>query len=370
MTKRIYRRNRKYSKSCRNKTSINKEKANNYNNWYKWLVFIMLLLSPIYPTLSSFVYENNQYEFERRNIDESSILWAYYVDSDTMYDEKNKNIPMIESLDYFLSINTILDDERDLSWTNEIINYEVKPGDNISTIAYNFKVSNNSIYWANNLPKNSIIHPWDIIKIPPVSWLIHQTKKWDSIKSIAKKYSVDEKKILSQNLLSTDDILQVWEVIVIPWAIKKEKKPVYKAPKKKTTLKGSKWSEKYTGSKYVNAWWRYKLVRRKPKARFYWWNCTWYVSQYKNVNWQWNANQWLTNAKRKWHKTWATPTLGSIVVFSGRWYNPRFGHVWIVVDIKWSYIIVNDMNYRRINEVTYRRVSLKDRSIKWYIYVD
>jgi hypothetical protein len=28
------------------------------------------------------------------------------------------------------------------------------------------------------------------------------------------------------------------------------------------------------------------------------------------------------------------------------------------------------MNYRRLYEVTYRKIPINDRAIKWYIYVD
>jgi hypothetical protein len=38
--------------------------------------------------------------------------------------------------------------------------------------------------------------------------------------------------------------------------------------------------------------------------------------------------------------------------------------------VKGDTLIVKDMNYRRINEVTTRKVSKSDRSIKGYIYVD
>ena len=68
--------------------------------------------------------------------------------------------------------------------------------------------------------------------------------------------------------------------------------------------------------------------------------------------------------------TWSTPQLWAIVQFSGRWYNPIYGHVWIVVGINWGNIIVSDMNYRRINETTTRQVPIWDASIDWYIYVD
>jgi len=344
-----------------------------WNNWYNIVFFVLFFIVPFYPTFASFTYNNNQYDFLRDDIDETSIIWSFYAE-DNLDEENNENMPILEASDSFLSINSILNDERDLSWTNEIVNYEIKPWDNISSIAYKFKVSNNSIYWANNFSKKHIIHPWDIIKIPPTSWLIHQIKKWDNIAKLSKYYWISKEKILEQNLLTLEDNLNVWDVLVIPGAVKKVITPSYKTIPKKYYSKKVWWKwysfSKYAKSEYVNAWWKYKLVRRKPKHRFYWWNCTRYVAQYKNVNWWWNANQWLKNAKAKWQLTWNVPKLWSIVVFNWRWYNPRYWHVWIVMDILSDKIIISDMNYRRLNEITYRKIPKTDRAIKWYIYVD
>lgn len=340
-------------------------------NWYNFVILSILFLLPIYPIFASIVYSNNQYDFLRNDIDESSIIWSFY--SEGFEGDFNDNSPILENVDSYLSIKTILNNERDLDWTNEIVDYEIKSWDNISSIAYKFKVSNNSIYWANNFSKDHIIHPGDVIKVPPTSWLIHQVKKWDTIWSLAKLYSIDSEKIYEQNLITPDDTINIWDVLVIPWAIKKVEVPVYKnIPKKLVT----KWDtdsysfSNYAKSDYVNAWWKYKLVRRKPEHTFYWWNCTRYVSQYKNVSWWWNAKDWLNNASSKWIATWNNPSLGSIIVFNWRWYNPKYGHVWIVMDIVWDDIIISDMNYRRINEVTYRKIPKNERAIMWYIYVD
>ena len=345
-----------------------------FYNWYNFVILSILFLLPIYPIFASIVYSNNQYDFLRNDIDESSIIWSFYSDGeDNDNSDNSENRPILENIDSYLSIKTILNNERDLDWTNEIVDYEIKQWDNVSSIAYKFKVSNNSIYWANNFSKNHIIQPGDVIKIPPISWLIHQVKSGETINSLAKLYTIDSEKIYEQNLITPDDTIKVWDVLVIPWAIKKVPVPVYKKIPKKLVTKTDKTSysfSNYAKSDYVNAWWKYKLVWRKPQHTFYWWNCTRYVWQYKNVNWWWNANQWLKNAKAKWHPTGSNPTLWSIVVLNWRWYNPRYGHVWIVMDIVWSDIIVTDMNYRKINEVTYRKIPLNDRAILWYIYVD
>jgi surface antigen len=71
----------------------------------------------------------------------------------------------------------------------------------------------------------------------------------------------------------------------------------------------------------------------------------------------------LRNARAKGHKTGSTPTVGSIVSLNGRGYNPRYGHVAIVMDIKDGYIYVSDMNYRKLYEVTYRKIPVSSSSI-------
>lgn len=346
------------------------------NTIYIVLIFVTFVF-PLYPSLASFVYNNTNYDFYRWNIDESSIIESYYG-WDIQEWEAWYWLPIIESEDSFLSVNTILNDNRDLAGTNEILSYEIKSGDSFSSISYDFWISTSSILWANNFEKNHVLRPWDIIKVPPVSWLIHSVASWDTISSIAKKYEVEESKIKAQNLLSDNDTIKIWDNLVIPWAIKKIVIPVKPTTPVKAVA-NIKWNTKTTwwysfssqaNSQIVSSQWSYSLVRRAPKHTFYWGNCTWYVAQYKNVSWWWNANQWISNARAAWVSTWSTPKLWSIVQFTWTWYNPRYGHVWIVVEIKWDNIIVSDMNYRRLNEITYRKVPINDRSIDWYIYVD
>jgi surface antigen len=88
------------------------------------------------------------------------------------------------------------------------------------------------------------------------------------------------------------------------------------------------------------------------------------------VSWRGNANQWMRNAKSAGVKVWSTPVPGSIVQFSGRGYNRYYGHVGIVADVTDDSIIVKDMNYRGLYEVTIRRVPINDDTIDGYIYID
>lgn len=347
---------------------------------YKIVLIFIVLVFPFYPVLATFMYDNSVVDFYRWDIDESSILSSYYWD-DWVWD--NEDAILFESEDWnFLSVNTIVWWDRDLVWTNEIVTYEVKYWDSIASIASSFWVSRNSVLWANNFTDKTIIHPWDKIKVPPVSWLIHQVRKWDTISSIAKKYDINEEKILKQNLLTSEDPIKVWDEIIIPWWIKKIEVPIIKDSNKLLTKKPAQNVKKTTYQKawysFVDWWkseysedeWEYSLTKRTAKRTFYWWNCTRYVAQYKNVTWWWNAKDWLRNASANWVETWTSPSVWSIVVFNWKWYNPRYWHVGIVTSVKDGSIIVKDMNYRALNEVTVRKVPVNDSAIKWYIYVD
>nr|MDD3720613.1 LysM peptidoglycan-binding domain-containing protein [Candidatus Gracilibacteria bacterium] len=350
---------------------------NKYSLSYKIVLFFVVLIFPLYPVLASFVYDNSVVDFYRGDIDESSILSSYYGDDG---EGSNQDTVMFESEDgNFLSVNTILKGDRDLSGSNEIINYDVKNGDSIASIASKFGVSRNSIYWANNFSDNVVIHPGDKIKVPPVSGLIHEIKKGDTISTIAKKYGVDEEKILKQNLLTSEDPIKVGDELVIPGGIK-EVIPVIKQSNKLLTKKSTKTTQKYaqTGysysnssiAEYVEEEGEYILTKVSPQRSFYWGNCTRYVAQYKNVTWGGNAKDWLRNAEASGVATGTNPKSGAIVVFNGKGYNPRYGHVGIVTSVKGGNIIVKDMNYRALNEVTVRKVPVSDSSIKGYIYAD
>jgi surface antigen len=233
---------------------------------------------------------------------------------------------------------------------------------------------------ANNFDENHTLRPGEIIKVPPVSGVLHQVVSWDTVSSIAKKYDIWESVIKAQNSIDEWDIIRIWEILVIPWAVKPvQQTSTYTTPTKAATSSSSSsnsWNSGWysfatqANSSITTDRWSYRLVRRQPQWKFSWWNCTRYVAQYKNVSWWWNANQWMRNASAQWFPTWTSPQVWAIIQFSGMWYNPRFGHVWIVMEVYGDYLIVSDMNYRRINEITYRKVPINDRSIDGYIYVD
>ncbi|NDK08067.1 LysM peptidoglycan-binding domain-containing protein [Candidatus Gracilibacteria bacterium] len=355
------------------KSNISKNK---YSLSYKLVLFVIVFVFPFYPALANLLYDNTTVtNFDRADIDQTSILSAYKYeggDSNTLVESEDGN---------FLSVSTVSDGSRDLVGTNEIVTYEIKYGDSIALIASRFGVSRNSVYWANNFDDKTVIHPGQKIKIPPVSGLIHTIKKGDTISSLAKKYDINEEKILKQNLLTSEDPIKIGDELVIPGGIKKVEVPVIKQSNKalannnKTNKKNTYAKSGYTfvkggKSEYVEDSGEYTLTKRTAKRSFQWGNCTRFVAQYKNVTWGGNAKDWLRNAKSNGVSTGYSPSVGAIVVFNGKGYNPRYGHVGIVTGVKDGSIIVKDMNYRALNEVTVRKVSSGDGSIQGYIYAD
>ena len=165
-----------------------------FQRWRIWygltisMIFIIFIF-PIYPSISNIVYTNTEVEFDRWWIDENSIIssheWIWE------WDEAH----LVEHTDSYVSVHTILSDDRDLEWVWEIARYSVQIGDSIASIAWKFKVSVNTILWANNLDSVRELKVWENLKIPSVTWYLYKVKFWDSREKIAKEYWISKDSI-------------------------------------------------------------------------------------------------------------------------------------------------------------------------------
>lgn len=96
---------------------------------------IAVLLFPIYPSFASFVGNNSVTEFYRGDIDESSIIDSYFGENDTVGDGD----VFIQSKDSYLYVNASYEEgARDVTTSNEIVEYEVQSGDSVALIAQRF----------------------------------------------------------------------------------------------------------------------------------------------------------------------------------------------------------------------------------------
>jgi len=99
---------------------------------------------------------------------------------------------------------------------NGIVEYTVKAGDSVSTIAQEFGISVNTILWANNLTAYSFIRQGDKLQILPVSGVIHKVISGDTLQKVANKYGVSKDKIILANDLESDSRLTIGQMIIVP----------------------------------------------------------------------------------------------------------------------------------------------------------
>ncbi len=98
----------------------------------------------------------------------------------------------------------------------DIIIYEIKPGDTVSSIAKEFEISINTILWENNLTAYSLIRPGEKLTILPQTGVIHKVASGESVASLAKKYKILEEEIYQANKLSNDVKLAIGQKLIMP----------------------------------------------------------------------------------------------------------------------------------------------------------
>lgn len=352
-----------------------------YSAWetfrkFKWFTLGMVILMPIYPSLSVLGSDYSA----AADYDESTIITAYNDDEETpAYVTENGFI----STDFDVSSPIAPkgdSNEGDTDTPKKSANsekYIVQSGDTIAKIASRYGVSTDTILWANDLEATDTLSVGMTLRVPPVSGVVYKVLAGDTISEIASRYDVDADDIVRVNNLRDAASIRKGMDLMIPGAAPKkstQQTEVGKAPEPKKTNTAPKQTEirnDDTPAPVVNGLKSRYAVKFTGLSRgFAWGNCTWYVAQHKSVSWRGNAKQWMANAKAAGVKTGQTPVPGAIIQFSGRGYNRYYGHVGIVADVTDDYVIVKDMNYRSLNEVTIRKVPRDDEAIDGYIYID
>lgn len=138
-----------------------------------------------------------------------------------------------KGINYFLNTQAYQDSAQtqvSVKPRDSIVSYAVLSGDTFSSIAQKFGVSVNTILWENSLKEKDTIKPGDIIKIPPVTGMVHKVKRGETVHSIAKKYSTEAQNIVNWpfNSFSNDEIfaLSTGQLLIVPDGVKPAEKPI------------------------------------------------------------------------------------------------------------------------------------------------
>lgn len=212
---------------------------------------------------------------------------------------------------------------------DQVIEYTVQSGDSIGSIAVNFGVSINTIIWANNIRNPNVLSSGQVLKIPPVTGVIHTVQAGDTIASIAKKYKADTAKILTFNNLQDGQALQAGNELMVPDG---------EMPGPKLYVKPTA-----TGPQiYV------------PVGDG---QCVAFVQAHGFSNLHGNAYQWAKYINGQ------EPQTGGVVVLKGG----RFGHIALITAVTPSSIQVVEQNYYGLYVIDHREISLTNRAIVGFI---
>lgn len=99
---------------------------------------------------------------------------------------------------------------------DQISIYVVREGDSLSQIADMFGVSSNTIIWANDIKRGSLIQTGQTLVILPITGIRYAVESGDTLRSITKKYKGDLDEIVAYNDIDADASLIVGQIVIIP----------------------------------------------------------------------------------------------------------------------------------------------------------
>ncbi len=100
-----------------------------------------------------------------------------------------------------------------------VAEYIVQEGDTLSSLTAEFNISVDTLLWANNLNKSSVLKVGQKLVVPPVSGVIHLVKDKDTISSIAKTYKGNAEEIITFNELPEQGQIYIGDIVIVPGGI-------------------------------------------------------------------------------------------------------------------------------------------------------
>ncbi len=214
---------------------------------------------------------------------------------------------------------------------NDIKDYEVQPGDTVSSIAAKFGVTSDSIIWSNGLRGNTIPAGIKIV-VPPVNGIVYTVAGGDTLDSLASKFRANKDLLIEFNDIELTG-LKAGERILVPNGLQ---------PVQRSTFA---YGLVFGGNGYNYGY------------------CTWHVANRRaatgnalptNLG---NASSWYRNAIANGMPTGIVPRAGAVLWHTDTWIAGGLGHVGYVEKVNDDgSILVTDMNYPSWGRVTSRTI--------------
>ena len=235
----------------------------------------------------------------------------------------------------------------DTSAGRGITTYVTKNGDTMNTVAKKFKISAQTLRWANNTDSDAI-EPGKTLTVPLVDGVVYTVKSGDTTQSLAEKYKTSAERIVLYNDIEEKTGLNVGARVVLPGGeLPETERPGYVAPRGRSSYGNSRsWLTASVGNRYAPG------------------NCTWYAYERRlqlgrPIGSFWgHARAWSTSARAAGFLVNNTPAPGAII--QNTWGGYGYGHVGIVERVDGQNIYVSDMNYAGYNVISSRTIPLAE----------
>jgi surface antigen/peptidyl-tRNA hydrolase len=209
-----------------------------------------------------------------------------------------------------------------------ITTYTVKDGDTIDSIAANFKISKDTIKWANDLVSDNVSTDKNL-RILPIDGIAYTVKSGDTIDSLAEKYKIDKTRLVVYNDLDISGLVVGNEIILPGGILPEDERPGYVAPFVQTYYAGAG-----TGFGGATTWNIGYGTPGYAGNTYAFGNCTRYAYDRRtelglkvSANWG-NASSWAWLAAADGVQVDNSPSVGAVIQNGG-----GFGHVGIVEKI-------------------------------------
>ena len=235
----------------------------------------------------------------------------------------------------------------DTSAARGISSYVTKEGDTMESIAKKFKISSQTLRWANNTTSDAV-EPNKTLVVPLVDGIVYTIKDGDTAQSLAEKYKTSAERVVLYNDIDDGAKLSTGSRIVLPGGeLPENERPGYVASRSRSTTSGSRnWLTASVGNRYAAG------------------NCTWYAYERRMqlgrpIGSFWgHAKAWSDSARAAGFVVNNTPAPGAII--QNVWGGFGYGHVGIVERVDGQNIYIMEMNYRGYNIISPRTIPLAE----------
>jgi flagellum-specific peptidoglycan hydrolase FlgJ len=147
--------------------------------------------------------------------------------------------------------------------------YVVEPGDSVRTIASQFRVTNETIIWENDLTDPDILQVGQELRILPFSGLIHEVRPGDTVASLANSYDAPIGDVISTNKLADPFIIVVGQKLALPGGYRPLPRKVVTTPSSEpNTVRGPVENDQLVATVQVAPKRKFPVLGGTPQERF------------------------------------------------------------------------------------------------------